>query len=136
MNITTDQVSAAQRLGRGRDRGKPPLTPLAIRLRTLREQAKLPQVEVAVAVGIDRSSLSKLETAEDVPGRELLMALATFYSVSLDWLTSGFGDPEIGKAAASNQDEALLLFGFRQLPEDEAKAYLGLLMSRIKPKGS
>jgi len=111
-------------------------SPLALRLRTLREQAKLPQVDVAVAIGVDRSSLSKLETGQDVPGRELLMALAAFYKVSLDWLASGSGSPEISKAAAETEQEALLLFGFRQLPEEEAKHLLSLILSRVKPTAS
>jgi len=65
-----------------------------------------------------------------------MVALAGFYKVALDWLASGEGPMHVGKATAESEDEALLLFAFRQLPEEEARAHLALLMSRVKPKGS
>ena len=64
------------------------------------------------------------------------MALATFYRVSLDWLASGAGLPEAATATAATEEEALLLFGFRQLPEEEAKHLLSLILSRVKTKAS
>ena len=107
---------------------------VAGRLRTLRERRKLTQVEVAEAVGTSRSHLTKIERGGYFPGRELLMALATYYDVSLDWLASGHGAAEIGGAAAKNKDEALLLYAYRALPEAEARPLLEMLLSRVKPE--
>jgi transcriptional regulator with XRE-family HTH domain len=102
-------------------------------LRRLRKQRKLNQIDVAVAVGIDRSYLSKLETAYDNPGRDVLMALAAYYEVSLDWLATGQGDAKGPGALAQTPDEALLLYAWRALPESESKPLLQMLLSRVKP---
>ncbi len=64
------------------------------------------------------------------------MALASYYGVSLDWLASGQGLAENGQAAATTPDEALLLYAYRALPEQEAKPLLQMLLSRVKPAGS
>ena len=61
------------------------------------------------------------------------MALATFYDVSLEWLAKGVGQEQAGSAAAQTEDEALLLYAFRSLPEAEAKPLLQYLVTRVKP---
>lgn len=111
------------------------LPTLAQRLRTLRELKDLTQVDVAVAVGTSRSNLTKAETGVTIPGRDVLMALATFYEVSLDWLVTGEGEMKPGTTQAMSKDEALLLYAFRSLPEAEAKPLLEMLLSRVKPPG-
>lgn len=63
------------------------------------------------------------------------MALATFYEVSLDWLANGQGEMATRSAAAQTPDEALLLYAFRALPDEEAKPLLQMLLSRVKPPG-
>ena len=103
---------------------------LANRLRTLRRQRNLTQIAVADAIGITRSHLSKIESGGDNPGRETLVALANFFEVSLDWLSNAPGDDR--PARAVNDDEAILLFAYRQLPPAEAKAHLRLLLARIR----
>lgn len=65
-----------------------------------------------------------------MPGRQTLMAASTFFGVSLDWLAHGIGDPR--PAGATNEKEALLLFAYRNLPEDEAEAYLHLMLKRSR----
>jgi len=62
------------------------------RLRSLRKERGLKQVEIAEEVGITRAYLSGLETGAATPGHATFMALASFYGVSLDWLTTGKGD--------------------------------------------
>jgi len=108
-------------------------TPLGRRLKQLRLERKLNQVQLAVEVGVSRAYISQIETGEEVPGRDTLMALAQFFDVSLDWLASGQGDRTPGAAQAQNAREALFLSAIRQLPEDEAEAHLQLLLKRIRP---
>ncbi|WP_250698170.1 helix-turn-helix domain-containing protein [Acetobacter pasteurianus] len=97
----------------------------------MRKERKITQVEAAVAIGTSRSHLTKIETGADLPGRELLMAAAEFYGVSLDWLTSGDKPSDYRKAVAENENEALLLYAFRKLPEKEASPLLTMLLSRV-----
>lgn len=65
-----------------------------------------------------------------MPGRDTLIAASVFFDVSLDWLASGIGDPRT--ARASDENEALLLFAYRQLPPDEREAYLHLMLKASK----
>ena len=88
------------------------------------------------AVGISRTHLTKIEGDEGRPGRETLMALATFFGVSLDWLATGHGQIKMAQASAQNEREALLLMAFRLLPEEEASPLLQMLVNRTKPKQS
>jgi transcriptional regulator with XRE-family HTH domain len=102
---------------------------LSNRLKDLRGERQLSQVEVSEAVGMSRSYLAGIERGHALPGRETLVALANYYDVSLDWLTSGEGDRR--PARALNEEEALILYAFRRLPPEEAKAHLQLLLSRV-----
>ena len=58
---------------------------LAERLRRLRQERKLKQVEVAEAVGLSLHGYQDLER-EVIPRGGVLLNLAEFYDVSIDWL--------------------------------------------------
>ena len=110
---------------------------MAHKLRGLRKERHLSQMEVAVAVGVGRSTIAAIESGHDVPGRETLMALAEFYGRSLDWLMSRSGDQIVlGVTVIQTAEEALWLGAFRDLPQDEAAAHLHLILKRTNPKGS
>jgi transcriptional regulator with XRE-family HTH domain len=109
------------------------MTDIGSRLRTIREQRKIPQVEVAVAVGISRSTLSKYETGGDVPGRDTLIKLADFYGVPIDFLAARTGENMAsGAGRAQTDDESLWLWAYRSLPKEEAEAHLNLILRRVK----
>ena len=99
------------------------------RIRTLREQAKVTQSALAAELGVSRSHLTKIELDQDKPGREIILAAAAHFNVSLDWLAEGKGDPR--PARATNEQEAMLLFAFRNMPEDERTLHLNLMMKRV-----
>ena len=110
---------------------------MAHKLRELRKERNLSQMDVAVAVGVGRSTIASIESGHDVPGRETLMALAEFYGRSLDWLMSRAGDKIVpGVTVIQTPEEALWLGAFRELPTDEAAAHLHLLLKRTNPKSS
>lgn len=106
------------------------ISSLAARVRTLREQERLTQVALSAEIGVSRSHIAKIETGGDLPGREILAAIATRFRVSLDWLASGTGD--MRPAQATTEKEALLLFAYRQLPPEEAELHLSLMLRRIQ----
>ena len=56
------------------------------RLRELREDRDLRQVDVSYYVGIDQKTLSKYETGKTNPDSQSLIKLADFYNVSIDYL--------------------------------------------------
>ncbi len=60
---------------------------LTDRLKTLREQKGLTRKEVSEAVGLESSTYGKYEKGQRQPSYQILLALAEFYNVSVDYLT-------------------------------------------------
>lgn len=56
------------------------------RLRELRKEQKLSQVELAVATGVSRSTIGSIESGNDMAGRETNEAFSAFFHVSVDYL--------------------------------------------------
>ena len=56
------------------------------RIKSLREDRDLRQIDVAAAVGIDQRSLSNYETGKTNPDSETVIRLAAFFGVSCDYL--------------------------------------------------
>lgn len=59
---------------------------MRIRIRDLREDMDLRQVDVAKATGIDQKTLSNYETGKTLPDANSLCALADFFGVTIDYL--------------------------------------------------
>lgn len=56
------------------------------RIRELREDRDLRQIDVATATGIDQKTLSNYETGKTNPDSYSLIKLADFFDVSIDYL--------------------------------------------------
>ena len=56
------------------------------RLKDLREDKDLRQIDVACAIGIDQKTLSNYETGKTNPDSYALVRLADFFNVSIDYL--------------------------------------------------
>lgn len=100
------------------------------KIRKLRYDLSLNQDDFVENLGIKRSYLSMIESNKKKPGRELLIKMSKEYNVSLDWLTADQDHNE--NSQAHNEDEALLLYAFRNMPEDEAKTHLQLMLQRAE----
>ena len=57
-----------------------------LRIRDLREDLDLRQIDVAKATGIDQKTLSNYETGKTNPDSYALIKLADFFHVSIDYL--------------------------------------------------
>lgn len=57
-----------------------------MRIRALREDRDLRQIDIANATGIDQKTLSNYETGKTLPDAEGLIRLADFFGVSIDYL--------------------------------------------------
>ena len=64
------------------------------RIKDLREDRDLRQVDVAIATGIDQRSLSNYETGKTNPDSETIIRLARFFGVSCDYLL-GIGESSL-----------------------------------------
>lgn len=56
------------------------------RLRDLREDADLSQKQLAAQLGMSQTGYSKYETGENDISTQILLKLADFYNVSVDYL--------------------------------------------------
>lgn len=63
------------------------------RIRDLREDRDMSQQAVATAIGITQRKYSYLETQTQPLTDELLVALANFYGVSIDYILRQTDDP-------------------------------------------
>ncbi len=68
------------------------------RIKDLREDMDLRQIDVANAAGIDQKTLSNYETGKTNPDSFALIKLADFFDVSIDYLV-GRSDVSIRSAA-------------------------------------
>ncbi|MDE5755902.1 MAG: helix-turn-helix domain-containing protein [Clostridia bacterium] len=69
------------------------------RIKSLREDRDLRQIDVALKTGIDQRSLSNYETGKTKPDSEAIVRLAEFFGVSCDYLL-GVTDTDL----SSNDD--------------------------------
>lgn len=67
------------------------------KIRKIRRESGLKQVEFVAALDIDRSYLSKIESNRIKPGRDLLIKIAKEFNVSLDWLITDTDDTSTPK---------------------------------------
>ena len=58
----------------------------AMRIKSVRKELGLTQIQVSKDTEINQSQLSKYETGELEPDLEKLGILANYYEVSIDWL--------------------------------------------------
>lgn len=100
---------------------------LGKRLQKLRKNRKMPQIEVATAIGISRSRLAEIEGGED-PGFRTFCDLADFYETSLDYLYRGTPQAsiDISLKQVNDPEELTLLEFWRSLSDDEKNLLRGL----------
>lgn len=70
------------------------------RLKELRKEKGETQSEVATALGVDRSTYGKYETGDSFPDIDKLMWLATYFSVTVDYIL-GISDSRVSSDTSS-----------------------------------
>jgi transcriptional regulator with XRE-family HTH domain len=110
------------------------------RLKELRTDRQLSQEDIARIAGVERSTVTKWETASSIPNAEILSLLADYFSISIDYLLDRIDDPalsdienahrriEAAIADDSNADE--LLDFWKELKKRDD---LFLLFKQVRP---
>lgn len=94
-------------------------------IKTLRKQRGLTQIDLAAAIGWERSTIAAVERGHDKPGRDLVDALASFFDTTADHILNRAGKPE--PKAAQTEAEAELLKMFREASDTGKVAILATL---------
>lgn len=122
---------------------------IANRLRELRKSKKLTQNDVAVYLGVDRSTYAYYENGSTKPSVSTLLRLSSFYGISVDFILSG--DNLTTQIEAPNKQvtvespfslfeggisnmECALLSKYRQLNDDEKKQLHLALNTLLNPE--
>lgn len=89
------------------------------RIRDLREERDLRQIDVAKATGIDQKTLSNYETGKTNPDSYSLIRLADFFHVSIDYL--------VGRIDSRSSTTSHLILQINRLQKelDDFKKYIG-----------
>ncbi|MBE3586634.1 MAG: helix-turn-helix transcriptional regulator [Thermoanaerobacter sp.] len=66
---------------------------LSTRLRELRTSRKISQTALSNAVGVSQRAISYYEAGKDIPTLDVLIRLADFFDISLDYLVGRSDDP-------------------------------------------
>ena len=67
------------------------------RIRDLREDKDMNQTEVAKILGMSQTGYSKYETGENDIPTDILIKLADFYDVSIDYLLNRTNNPDLNR---------------------------------------
>nr|WP_271751937.1 helix-turn-helix domain-containing protein [Cohnella sp. JJ-181] len=85
-------------------------------MKLARQEKHMTQNEVAGALGVDFTTISKYENNRSQPDNEILRELASIYEVTLDWLLTG-----VDKEQPSAEPNRFVIQGAEEaLTEDEA----------------
>lgn len=109
---------------------------LGQRLAALRRLAKLTQEEVAIAVGMSRSTLAGHETGHSMPSRQVMSDLARLFNVSMDYLDRGVDieRPDPGEPPAEKVGVAKVLHYWAAL-DDKEKSFVLQMVEQLAKKG-
>lgn len=95
------------------------------RLRTLREQRKLGQAEIAAVADVAIPTVSEWENDKKRPGRERLAKVAAYYEVPIEYILSG----DMSRAASEpmSLEEKTLLDLFRHVDPEVRSSIMTIL---------
>ncbi len=70
------------------------MTQFSARIKEIRKERKLTQKQVADGIGIAEQAYQRYEYGRTVPSALILIALADYFNVSLDYLVGRSNNPE------------------------------------------
>ena len=94
-------------------------TLFSITLRQLRKENNISAEELAQKLNINKSTISRYETSKTEPYLPIVIKIANYFNVSIDWLS---GVTDIKNWQNSSKTE--IISNFEELPDDKKKELL------------
>ena len=94
-----------------------------LRLKELREDARISQEKLAEFVGSSKSSISYYESGKREPDIHMLKQLAAYFGVTVDYLIGLSPLP----SGALQQEEMRMLMLYRKMAQEEQTAMVGMM---------
>lgn len=110
------------------------------RLRQLREELNMTQVEVAPKFNIEQPTLANYESGARKPNVDTLEKMADFYGVSIDYILyrtndrNGHFTPPDGALSLDDREQNLIA-AFRKLTPDDQDIVIGEVKKTLKGYG-
>lgn len=104
-----------------------------LRLKELRVQQRLSQDGLALKLNLSQSTISAYEVGDRVPDMDVLLAIAKFFNVSLDYLAGLSDSKQQIRQSDLSPNELAHLYTYRQLREidkEKVTAYIDGLLSK------
>lgn len=100
-------------------------------LRKIREKRNINQLKLAMDIGITQESISKYETDNAFPSRDILLKLADYLNCSIDYLLDRTDNPNLNKDKISKEDENIenLIFRYNRLSDENKNKLEGCLLA-------
>lgn len=70
---------------------------MTFRLKELRNKRKMSQVRLGIELGVSQDAISRYENLEREADYQMLLDIANYFNVSLDYLFGRTDNPEINK---------------------------------------
>ena len=99
------------------------------RLKNLRTAKNITQKELALLIGLDRTSVTKWETKGVVPDPQTLSKLASFFAVTTDYLLGVSDDPRPHNPSTGKEASARETRQLEQLLEMDGLTFKGAPLS-------
>ena len=99
------------------------------RLKNLRTAKNITQKELALLIGLDRTSVTKWETKGVVPDPQTLSKLASFFAVTTDYLLGVSNDPRPHNPSTGKEASARETRQLEQLLEMDGLTFKGAPLS-------
>lgn len=105
--------------------------PIGDRIKLLRKKKKKTQKEVCNAIHIEQVTMSQYENNKRIPKLDILISIADYYSVSLDYLVgridtfTNISDSQTHVVHSFSDNAVMLLENFEKLEKEEQVLILG-----------
>lgn len=101
------------------------------RIKERRKELKITQTQIQQETSISSGNLSCIENGKYLPSAVALLELSKILDCSIDWMLTGKSSISESTSILDNE-EAELLNGFRELPEDDKEELMGLLQLKLR----
>ena len=100
-------------------------------LKKIREKRNINQLKIAMDIGITQEAISKYETGNAFPSKEILIKLADYFNCSIDYLLNRTDNPNMNKEKISKKDEKIenLIFRYKSLSDENKNKLEGCLLA-------
>lgn len=104
-------------------------------LKSLRENTRISQAELAKRLGVSQSTVGMWESGKNKPEYKMLIKIAEYFNVSVSELIGEEEKPIFQGENGLSEDEIKLIELFREVPPEQQKTVLGSVELALRMQG-